>query len=75
MTRFRAPGPLLVVLLPVTLVAEPSGLVNLPHYSKTVWFGLAILADADARLRAVDAAAADALPHFEHFVHHRLPWG
>ena len=35
---------LLVVLLPVTLAAEPSGFTNLPHYSKTVWFGLAILA-------------------------------
>jgi drug/metabolite transporter (DMT)-like permease len=35
---------LLIVLLPVTLAAEPSGFTNLPHYSKTVWFGLAILA-------------------------------
>jgi drug/metabolite transporter (DMT)-like permease len=35
---------LLVVLLPVTIAAEPSGFVNLPHYSKTVWVGLAILA-------------------------------
>jgi drug/metabolite transporter (DMT)-like permease len=35
---------LLIVLLPVTLVAEPSGFTNLPHYSRTVWFGLAILA-------------------------------
>ena len=35
---------LLVVLLPVTLAAEPSGFTNLPHYSKTVWVGLAILA-------------------------------
>jgi drug/metabolite transporter (DMT)-like permease len=35
---------LLLVLLPVTIVAEPSGFVNLAHYSKTVWVGLAILA-------------------------------
>jgi drug/metabolite transporter (DMT)-like permease len=35
---------LLIVLLPVTVAAEPSGFTNLPHYSKTVWFGLAILA-------------------------------
>jgi drug/metabolite transporter (DMT)-like permease len=35
---------LLIILLPVTLAAEPSGFTNLPHYSKTVWFGLAILA-------------------------------
>jgi drug/metabolite transporter (DMT)-like permease len=35
---------LLLVLLPVTIAAEPSGFVNLPHYSKTVWVGLAILA-------------------------------
>jgi drug/metabolite transporter (DMT)-like permease len=35
---------LLVVLLPVTIVAEPSGFVNLPYYSHTVWVGLAILA-------------------------------
>jgi drug/metabolite transporter (DMT)-like permease len=35
---------LLIVLLPVTLAAEPSGFANLPHYSKVIWFGLAILA-------------------------------
>jgi drug/metabolite transporter (DMT)-like permease len=35
---------LLIVLLPVTIAAEPSGFTNLSHYSKTVWFGLAILA-------------------------------
>jgi drug/metabolite transporter (DMT)-like permease len=35
---------LLLVLLPVTIAAEPSGFVNLSHYSKTVWVGLAILA-------------------------------
>ena len=35
---------LLLVLVPVTIAAEPSGFVNLPHYSKTVWIGLAILA-------------------------------
>ncbi|MFL6354636.1 MAG: DMT family transporter [Bryobacteraceae bacterium] len=35
---------LLVILLPVTIAAEPSGFVNLAHYSKTVWIGLAILA-------------------------------
>jgi drug/metabolite transporter (DMT)-like permease len=35
---------LLLVLLPVTIAAEPSGFVNLAHYSKTVWVGLAILA-------------------------------
>lgn len=35
---------LLVVLLPLTVVLEPSGFKNLGHYSKTVWFGLAILA-------------------------------
>ena len=35
---------LLVVLLPLTIVAEPQGFVNLPHYSLTVWIGLAILA-------------------------------
>jgi drug/metabolite transporter (DMT)-like permease len=35
---------LLVVLLPVTIAVEPSGFANLPHYSKTVWIGLAILA-------------------------------
>jgi drug/metabolite transporter (DMT)-like permease len=35
---------LLLVLLPVTIAAEPSGFVNLPHYSATVWIGLAILA-------------------------------
>lgn len=35
---------LLVVLLPVTAVAEPTGFLNLPRYSLTVWVGLAILA-------------------------------
>jgi drug/metabolite transporter (DMT)-like permease len=35
---------LLVVLLPMTIAAEPSGFANLPHYSSTVWIGLAILA-------------------------------
>jgi drug/metabolite transporter (DMT)-like permease len=35
---------LLVVLLPVTVVLEPSGFTNLTHYSRTVWVGLAILA-------------------------------
>jgi len=35
---------LLIVLLPLTVALEPSGLTNLAHYSKTVWFGLAILA-------------------------------
>ena len=35
---------LLVVLLPVTIAVEPSGFTNLGHYSRTVWFGLAILA-------------------------------
>jgi drug/metabolite transporter (DMT)-like permease len=35
---------LLVVLLPLTIAAEPSGFSNLPHYSATVWIGLAILA-------------------------------
>jgi drug/metabolite transporter (DMT)-like permease len=35
---------LLAVLLPLTIAAEPSGFVNLPHYSSTVWIGLAILA-------------------------------
>lgn len=35
---------LLLVLVPVTIAAEPSGFINLPHYSKTVWIGLAILA-------------------------------
>ncbi len=35
---------LLVVLLPITISAEPSGFTNLPHYSGTVWIGLAILA-------------------------------
>jgi len=35
---------LLVILLPVTLAAEPSGFLNLPHYSGTVWVGLAVLA-------------------------------
>lgn len=35
---------LLVLLLPVTVVAEPSGFKNLLHYSTTVWIGLAILA-------------------------------
>ena len=35
---------LLVVLLPITIAAEPSGFTNLPHYSTTVWVGLAILA-------------------------------
>lgn len=35
---------LLLILVPVTIAAEPSGFVNLPHYSKTVWVGLAILA-------------------------------
>jgi len=35
---------LLIVLLPVTLAAEPSGFANLLHYSKVIWFGLAILA-------------------------------
>lgn len=34
---------LLLILLPVTIAAEPSGFTNLPHYSKTVWAGLAIL--------------------------------
>ncbi len=35
---------LLVVLLPLTVALEPSGFTSLPHYSKTVWFGLVILA-------------------------------
>jgi len=35
---------LLVVLLPMTIAAEPSGFTSLPHYSKVVWLGLAILA-------------------------------
>jgi drug/metabolite transporter (DMT)-like permease len=35
---------LLIVLLPVTVVSEPSGFANLLHYSVTVWIGLAILA-------------------------------
>jgi drug/metabolite transporter (DMT)-like permease len=35
---------LLLVLLPVTIAAEPSGFANLPHYSTTVWIGLAVLA-------------------------------
>lgn len=35
---------LLVLLLPVTVAAEPSGFTNLLHYSATVWVGLAILA-------------------------------
>jgi drug/metabolite transporter (DMT)-like permease len=35
---------LLVVLLPVTALLEPSGFSNLPHYSGAVWLGLAILA-------------------------------
>lgn len=35
---------LLLVLLPVTVAMEPSGFINLPHYSATVWIGLAILA-------------------------------
>jgi drug/metabolite transporter (DMT)-like permease len=35
---------LLLVLLPLTIAVEPSGFVNLPHYSKAVWIGLAILA-------------------------------
>jgi drug/metabolite transporter (DMT)-like permease len=35
---------LLLVLLPVTIAAEPSGFANLPHYSATVWVGLSILA-------------------------------
>lgn len=35
---------LLIVLLPITVGAEPDGFLNLGHYSKTVWFGLAILA-------------------------------
>jgi drug/metabolite transporter (DMT)-like permease len=35
---------LLLVLFPVTVAAEPSGFLNLPHYSSTVWIGLAILA-------------------------------
>ncbi len=35
---------LLLVLLPVTVAAEPSGFTNLPHYSGIVWIGLLILA-------------------------------
>ena len=35
---------LLVVLLPVTVVAEPTGFLNLRRYSITVWIGLGILA-------------------------------
>jgi drug/metabolite transporter (DMT)-like permease len=35
---------LLAVLLPITLALEPEGFRNLPHYSGTVWGGLAILA-------------------------------
>jgi drug/metabolite transporter (DMT)-like permease len=35
---------LLVVLLPVTAVAEPAGFLNLPRYSIPVWVGLGILA-------------------------------
>ncbi len=34
----------LCVLLPLTLVLEPSGFRNLPQYSSTVWIGLGILA-------------------------------
>jgi len=34
----------LALLLPVTLLLEPTGFKNLPHYSGTVWFGLIILA-------------------------------
>lgn len=35
---------LLAVLLPITAAAEPSGFLNLAHYSKTVWLGMMILA-------------------------------
>lgn len=35
---------LLIVLIPITITAESSGFTNLPHYSGTVWIGLAILA-------------------------------
>ncbi|MBV9675361.1 MAG: DMT family transporter [Acidobacteriaceae bacterium] len=35
---------LLLVLLPVTMAAEPSGFLHLPHCSGTVWIGLPILA-------------------------------
>ena len=35
---------LLAVLLPLTIGVEPEGFRNLPHYSATVWGGLAILA-------------------------------
>jgi drug/metabolite transporter (DMT)-like permease len=35
---------LLLILLPVTLIAEPSGFTNMPRYSSMVWVGLAILA-------------------------------
>jgi drug/metabolite transporter (DMT)-like permease len=35
---------LMIFMLPITLAIEPSGFSNLLHYSKTVWFGLAILA-------------------------------
>jgi len=34
----------LFVLLPLTVVLEPSGFRNLPHYSAIVWVGLMILA-------------------------------
>jgi len=35
---------LLIVLLPLTIAVEPSGFMNLLHYSGTVWFGLGVLA-------------------------------
>jgi drug/metabolite transporter (DMT)-like permease len=34
----------LIVMLPVTLALEPSGVVNLLHYSFTVWVGILMLA-------------------------------
>jgi drug/metabolite transporter (DMT)-like permease len=33
-----------IFMLPITVYAEKSGFVNLPHYNGTVWLGLAILA-------------------------------
>jgi drug/metabolite transporter (DMT)-like permease len=34
----------IALLCPIAVYAEPQGFINLPHYSKTVWLGLVMLA-------------------------------
>jgi drug/metabolite transporter (DMT)-like permease len=34
----------IALLCPITVYTEPRGFINLPHYNKTVWLGLVMLA-------------------------------